>query len=124
MTTPGDGFDPVAIVIDWLDACKGRRLDDLLDLYDDTATMECACVGATLRGRQGLEQYWAPRLAGSQPDAFRMNDVVPAGADVVLDYQSHEGQPVRIYFQFDESGKILHTRCYPRTGTRGPWQSI
>jgi hypothetical protein len=116
MTTPGDGFDPVAIVIDWLDACKGRRLDDLLDLYDDAATIECGCAGETHRGRRGIEAYWKPQLASSGPGAFRMDDLVPDGSGVVLDYRSHEGETVRIRFQFGETGKILHTHCQPRSG--------
>lgn len=31
-------FDPVAVVVDWLDACRTRRLGDLLDLYDAKAS--------------------------------------------------------------------------------------
>jgi hypothetical protein len=38
------GFDPVGVVIDWLDACRQRRLTDLLELYADQATLDC-CGG-------------------------------------------------------------------------------
>jgi hypothetical protein len=107
-------FDPVAAVIDWLDACKGRRLDDLLDLYDDAATIECACDGETYRGRPKLEEYWRSKLADSPPEAFRIHDVLPDGEDVVLDYQSHDGKPLRIRFRFNAAGKIMHTSCSPQ----------
>jgi hypothetical protein len=33
MSHSPDAFDPVAIVVDWLDACRQRRLSDLLELY-------------------------------------------------------------------------------------------
>ena len=36
------GFDPMGLVIDWLDACKERRLSSLIDLYDEIATLDWA----------------------------------------------------------------------------------
>ena len=36
------GFDPMGLVIDWLDACKERRLSSLIDLYDESATLDWA----------------------------------------------------------------------------------
>jgi hypothetical protein len=107
-------FDPVAVVIDWLDACKGHRLDDLLALYDDAATIECACEGEAYRGRSKLEEYWRLRLADSSPGAFAIDDVLPDGEDVVLDYQSHDGMLLRIRFRFNAAGKIMHTSCSPQ----------
>ena len=38
MSNARDGFDAIGVVVDWIDACKQRRLGDLLDLYDATAT--------------------------------------------------------------------------------------
>jgi hypothetical protein len=32
---------------------------------------------------------------------------------VMLDYQNHDGRPVRIHFRFNQAGKIVHTRCGP-----------
>ena len=40
-----EGFDPMGLVIDWLDACKERRLSSLIDLYDESATLDCCCEG-------------------------------------------------------------------------------
>ena len=54
-----DGFDQVALVVDWLDACRNRDLAMLLDLYADNATLECRCGEARIsEGRAGLESYW------------------------------------------------------------------
>jgi hypothetical protein len=109
-----DEPDPMATVVDWLDACRGRRICALLDLYDEAATLECACDGpASLTGRAALEAYWRPKLTNPSPGSFSMNDVTADGESVILDYQNYEGKPVRIRFHFNDAGKILHTRCGP-----------
>jgi hypothetical protein len=106
--------DPVATVVDWLDACRSRRIGALLELYDEAATLECACDGQQiLTGRAALEAYWRPRLAAPAPGSFAMDDVTADAEGVMLDYQSHDGKPVRIHFRFNQTGKILHTRCRP-----------
>jgi hypothetical protein len=109
-----DEVDPVATVVDWLDACRNRRICALLELYDEAATLECACDGQqSLTGRAALEAYWRPRLAAPSPGSFAMDDVAADAEGVLLDYQSHDGKPVRIHFRFNQTGKILHTRCRP-----------
>lgn len=117
MSISGDESDPVAIVVDWLDACRGQRLHALLDLYDEAATLECACDGPTsLTGRAALEAYWRPKLTHPSPGSFSMDDVTADGECVILDYRSFEGKPVRIHFRFNDAGKIWHTRCAPLHG--------
>jgi hypothetical protein len=114
MSISGDESDPVATVVDWLDACRGRRIHALLDLYDEAATLECACEGPTsLTGRAALEAYWRLKLTDPAPESFSMDDVTADGEGVILDYRNYEGKPVRIHFRFSEAGKILHTRCGP-----------
>lgn len=110
-------FDQMAVVVDWLDACRMRNMDALLDLYSQNASLECTCDEANIHtGRAGLESYWRPRLATVSPTAFGMDEIVPAGDGVVLDYLSFEGKPVRIFFTFDGDGKILQSRCAPTVG--------
>jgi ketosteroid isomerase-like protein len=109
-------FDQVAIVVDWLDACRKRDLAALIDLYAEDASIECACDGnAVLNGRTALEAYWQPRLASMVPTAFGLEEITPDAAGVVLDYFSFEGKPVRISFTFSAAGKILQTICHPVT---------
>ena len=43
MTDLAEDFDQVALVVDWLDACRNRDLAALLDLYADDAMFECGC---------------------------------------------------------------------------------
>ncbi|MEH2618072.1 ketosteroid isomerase-like protein [Bradyrhizobium sp. AZCC 1620] len=107
-----DNFDQIALVVDWLDACRNRDLATLLDLYADDATLECRCGEAKVsEGRAGLESYWRPRLDGLAPTAFGLEEITPTAEGVVLDYLSHEGEPVRIAFAFSRDGKVQRTAC-------------
>jgi ketosteroid isomerase-like protein len=109
-----DDFDRIALVVDWLDACRNRDLATLLDLYADDATLECQCGEAGVsEGRAGLESYWKPRLGTLAPRAFGLEEIMPTADGVVLDYLSHEGKPVRAAFSFTRDGKIRGTHCLP-----------
>ena len=112
MSVPKD-FDPIAVVVDWLDACRKRDLAALLDLYATEASLECACEDIAIRGREALEAYWRPRLDALAPTAFGIEESAPTRDGVVLDYSSFAGKPVRIIFNFSPDGKISQTRCGP-----------
>jgi hypothetical protein len=60
MSTSPVTFDPLAVVVEWLDAGRLGELDALLDLYDKRATLHCLCENVTLTGRKSL------RLTGHQ----------------------------------------------------------
>ena len=107
-----EDFDRIAIVVDWLDACRKRDLGALLDLYADDASLECNCDGTQLvHGRTALEAYWKPRLAAFALSAFGLDEITPTGDGVVLDYWGPDGSPVRVVFAFTAEGKIQHTHC-------------
>ena len=109
-----DDFDQVALVVDWLDACRNRDLTALLDLYADDAKLECQCGEVKVsEGRAELESYWRPRLNGLVPTAFGLEEITPTAEGVVLDYLSHDGEPVRIAFSFSRDAKIRRTACAP-----------
>ncbi|MGY8663331.1 nuclear transport factor 2 family protein [Bradyrhizobium sp. UFLA05-109] len=114
MSIPREEFDPLAAVVDWLDACRRGDLNALLDLYDERAVMECGREGVTLTGRNSIAGYWAPKLESRC--SFNLDDVVLTGHGVQIDYQSYEGKPVRFYFRFDRSNKIIYTSCSPLIG--------
>ena len=114
MADLAEDFDQVALVVDWLDACRNRDLAALLDLYADDAMFECGCGEVGLReGRAELEAYWQPRLDALAPTAFGLEEITPTADGVVLDYLSYEGKPVRIAFTFTPDGKIRQTACAP-----------
>ncbi len=111
-----DDFDKMAAVVDWLDCCRSRNLDALLDLYASDASLECACENALITGRSALAAYWQPKLSGMTADAFGLEEIAPRDDGVALDYLSFEGKPVRMTFTFDPHGKITHTSCGPAPG--------
>jgi hypothetical protein len=114
MSNLPEDFDQIAVVVDWLDACRKRDLAALLDLYADDASLECVCDGAALlQGRAALEAYWRPRLDTFPPSAFGLEEITPTANGVVLDYSGVDSEPVRISFSFAPDGKILQTICGP-----------
>ena len=112
MSNARAGFEAIGVVVDWIDACKQRRLDDLLNFYDATATVEC-CEGGSFRGRSEMERYWRPRLAGAVTGAFEIDALFPEADGVTLDYRGYDGVPVRTHFSFTSTGKISLTACAP-----------
>ena len=89
------GFDAIGVVVDWIDACKQRRLDDLLNLYDATATVEC-CEGGSYRARSEMERYWRPRLARTVAGAFEIDALFPEADGVTLDYRGYDTRLSRV----------------------------
>lgn len=115
-----EDFDQIAIVVDWLDACRRRDLDALLDLYAADAVLECRCDGLTVsEGLAPLASHWGPRLDAMAPNAFGLEEITPASNGVLLDYVSHDGKPVRMLFAFAGNGKISQSHCEPAPQSRG-----
>jgi hypothetical protein len=112
MSDSGTDFDPVGVAIDWLDACRQRRLADLLELYADEATIDC-CDGRRFVGRSGLLRCWSEKLRAATEGAFELDEVLPEADCVRLDHRDHDGSAVRTRFWFDETGSIVRTRCAP-----------
>jgi hypothetical protein len=109
-----DDFDQIAVVVDWLDACRNGDLAGLLELYADDAMLKCQCGEVKVsEGRAELESYWRPRLDALASNAFGLKEITPTAEGVVLDYVSYEGKPVRIAFRFTADGKILRSDCQP-----------
>jgi hypothetical protein len=113
LNRPREGFDPLAVADDWLDACRQGDLHGLLDLYDERTTLKCDCEGVVLTGHQSLSAYWAPKLESKLASAFIPDNMTPTSDGVQVDYQSFEGKPVRMHFGFTPSGKIAHANCSP-----------
>lgn len=112
MANAKERFDAIGIIVDWIDACKQRRLEALLDLYDAEATVKC-CEGGNFTGRSGMERYWQPRLARAGRDAFAIDALMPEEDGVSLDYRDYDGRPMRMHFRFTPVGKIRLTACEP-----------
>ncbi len=105
-------FDEIGVVVDWIDACRTRDLEGLLDLYDDNAVVEC-CEGGSFEGRSGMAQDWLPRLERASSDAFEIYALFLEHGGVSLDYRGYDGKPMRTLFRFNDAGKIQVTACDP-----------
>jgi hypothetical protein len=107
-------FDPMGIVVDWLDACRKGDLRTLIDLYAEDASLECQCDGDHLYcGRSELEAYWGPRLGALSSAGFGLEDISPAPHGVELEYSIAGSLRIRARFGFSTDGKISRTTCEP-----------
>ncbi|MBR1245721.1 hypothetical protein JQ609_02125 [Bradyrhizobium sp. AUGA SZCCT0169] len=113
MSRAPDDFDPLAVVIDWLDACRSRDLNALLDLYEERAILECDCEGVRLTGREPLSAYWSGKLQNQLPTAFTLDDLTVTEDGIWVDYRNNKASLVRAHFRFSPSGKIERTHCGP-----------
>ena len=78
-----DEFDPLVVVAHWLDAGRRGELDALLKLYDERATSECHCE---------------PKPESKLVLPLSLYGMALTAEGVQADYESYEGNPVRITF--------------------------
>jgi hypothetical protein len=114
MPTLPETFDPLAVVVDWFDACRSGDLDALGDLFDEEATLECDREYSILVGREAIVAYWGAKLERRSGSAFTLDDLAPANFGAQVDYRNDKGEAARIHFHFNNLGKILHTSCRSR----------
>lgn len=108
-----DNCDHSGVVVDWLDACRSRKLDALLNLYEERATLNCDCDGVNLAGRISLAVYWKSKVERMADSAFTLGGMIVTGDEIHVQCRSCKGKPVRIRFRFSSVGKILHTGFSP-----------
>ncbi|MVT71052.1 hypothetical protein GPL21_39095 [Bradyrhizobium pachyrhizi] len=118
MTEPPETIDPIAIVVDFVDACRDRRISDLLDLYDGDATAECG-EGGRFEGRRGLCAYWTLRLADQVFGPLQIETVVPENGGIYFEYRDAGGYLFRTRLRLDGVGKIVHSICNPLVADDG-----
>ena len=109
-------IEPAILAKRFLDACKSGSLFSLINLYEASATLECACTSeAVYAGVEAIGEYWAPKIGSRNPSAFSLVEVRKSGGRILLDYLSYEAKPVRMYLTVGPSGKISRSECGPRT---------
>ena len=108
-----NNYDNVAIVVDWLDACRSGNLDVLLDLYAGNAGLESVHEGVAVNGRAQLAAYWAAKLARPSLGAFALEQIMPVTDGVILDHSDASGRLVRTMFSFAADGRISRSRSEP-----------
>jgi ketosteroid isomerase-like protein len=104
-------FDPMAAVVDWLDAYRSGDLESILGLYSDMRDHRLRLRRCDdNNGRDALRAYWEQRLKDSP--AADLDDLQPARDGVAITYVCH-GSNVRADFEFDAAGQITFQKCGP-----------
>ena len=104
--------DTLALVVDWLDACRSQDLLTLLILYHPHATIDCDCERVSVSGLDQIANYWRPKFLRPNRSAFKLIQIAPLGRDVSLDYTGHSGLPIETVMSISAQGQITRTICW------------
>ena len=99
--------DPMAIAVDWLDAYRAARINQIVGMYSPDAVVECACGGRkVIYGQEGIAAYWRHRFI--ETPALELQDLHMDGGAVVISYRTSSGI-VQALLDIARDGPI--TRC-------------
>ena len=66
--------DPMAVAVDWLDAYRAARINQIVGMYSPDAVIECACGGRkVIHGREDIAAYWRHRF--NETPALELEDL-------------------------------------------------
>lgn len=103
--------DPMAVAVDWLDAYRAGRINQIVSMYSPNAVIECACGGRKIiHGFEGITAHWRHRLL--QTPAIGLEDIRMDGSSVAVAYQVRSGI-VQALLEVASDGAITRCRCGP-----------
>jgi hypothetical protein len=103
--------DPMAVAVDWLDAYRSGRINQIVSMHSPNAVIECACEGRKIiYGFEGITAYWRHRLL--QTPALGVEDMRMDGATVAVAYRVRSGI-VQALLDVASDGAITRCRCGP-----------
>ena len=101
--------DSMAIAIEWLDAYRSARVDQMVALHSPDAVIDCACVsGRVIQGKKNIATYWRHRFAESP--ALELVDLQADGEAVVITFRTGGGI-VETLLDIAEDGRINCCAC-------------
>ena len=101
--------DPMAVAIDWLDAYRRGRIDEMVGMHSPDAVIDCACEGrSAIQGKDSIAAYWQRRI-GEDP-SLELLDFDSGGREVVIVYRTNSGI-VEALLDIAEDGLITHCAC-------------
>ena len=104
-------FDPMAVAVDWLDAYRAARINQIVGMHSPDAVIECACGGRRIiYGHEGIAAHWRERLV--EWPALDLEELHVEGGAVVVSYRTSSGI-VWALLDIAEDGMITRCRCGP-----------
>jgi ketosteroid isomerase-like protein len=98
-----------AAAVDWLDAYRAGRINQIVGMYSPDAVIECACGGRKfIYGQEGIAAYWRDRFI--EMPALELEDVQVDGRAVAVSYRVNSGI-VQALLDISEDGLITRCRC-------------
>ena len=103
--------DPMAVAVDWLDAYRAARINQIMGMYSPDAVIDCACGGnKTIHGEEGIAAYWQRRFVESP--ALDLVDLQVDDGAVAVTYRTSSGI-VQALLDVTEDGLIAYCSCGP-----------
>jgi ketosteroid isomerase-like protein len=103
--------DPMAVAVDWLDAYRAAKIDQMIALYSPGAVIDCACGGnKTIYSDEGIAAYWRRRF--NESPALELVDLQVDGEAVLMTYRTSSGL-VEALLDITEDGLITCCACGP-----------
>jgi ketosteroid isomerase-like protein len=102
--------DPMAVAVDWLDAYRAARINQIVGMYSPDAVIECACGGKVIHGQEAVAAYWRHRFI--ETPVLELEDLQVDGGAVVISYRTASGI-VQALLDIEEDGMIYRCRCGP-----------
>ena len=104
--------DPMAVAVDWLDAYRAARINQIVGLYSRDAVIECACGGCKIiHGEAEIAAYWRHRFVESP--ALELEELQMDGGAVAVSYRTGSGI-VQALLDVTSHGLISRCRCGPK----------
>jgi hypothetical protein len=102
-------IDPVALAIDWMDACHAGDAAAITACYAADATLTAS--GATgdpvsLQGQEAIASYWAEMLDAGR-GGWELVEIYPGTDSAILVYYDLQARRVSEFLRFDAEGRIL-----------------
>jgi ketosteroid isomerase-like protein len=104
--------DPMAVAVDWLDAYRAARINQIVGMYSRDAVIERACGGCKIiHGQEEITVYWKHRFIESP--ALELEELRMDGGAVAVSYRTSSGI-VQALLDLTSDGLISRCRCSPK----------
>jgi hypothetical protein len=103
----------MAVAIDWLDAYRAGRINQMVGMFSRDAVIDCACEDTSaVSGQEGIAAYWRQRFVASP--ALELLDMQVNSGALVVTYRT-SGGIVEALLDIADDGLITCCACGPVT---------